>query len=119
MWKPLLPACALVIFSAGVSGLATNVQPKPGEPNQRKPIDGPASEELRSIAKADQADRQFSKPPTPEEWKPIAERDRQRKARVLALLNQNRLVSAGDYDNAALVFQHGELPDDFLAAHEL
>ncbi len=81
--------------------------------------DGPASAELRAIAKVDQADRTFTKPPTAEEWKPVEARDRARRDRVLELLKSEKLVTGDDFDTAALIFQHGDTPDDFLTAHEL
>lgn len=46
-------------------------------------------------------------------------RDRARLARTKELYIQNRLQTGTDFFNAALILQHGDLPEDFLLAHEL
>lgn len=81
--------------------------------------DGPASRELRQIIKADQDDRKNWAAHTPSEREAVATRDAARFARVQMLLRENKLVTGEDYDNAALVFQHGQTADDALVAHEL
>lgn len=95
-----------------------------------KPVpDGPASAELRQLAKDDQADRAgfiqkqngkmvFVKP-TEEQDKRMSANDEKRRSRVRELLQANKLTTAEDFDNAALLFQHGATPDDYLTAHEL
>lgn len=88
-----------------------------------KRIQPPASTgsnaELKRLRDEDQADRQFTTPPSPEEWKPIAARDKARRARVRQLLDENKIATGDDYDAAALVFQHGDVPEDYQTAHEL
>jgi hypothetical protein len=86
---------------------------------QKPAPDGPASAELREIVKADQAPRQSSLPTAPNAIEEMIAADRQRRQRVAALLRDGKLQTGEDFDNAALVFQHGETPDDFLTAHEL
>lgn len=81
--------------------------------------DGPASRELRQIIKADQDDRKNWAAHTPSEREAVEGRDAARFARVQALLHENKLITGEDYDNAALVFQHGQTADDALVAHEL
>jgi hypothetical protein len=76
------------------------------------------NEELKRMCAADQADR------TPPEgkaidWATINPRDKARLKRVKELYTQNLLQTANDYDCAAIVLQHGDVPEDFLLAHEL
>jgi len=76
------------------------------------------NEELARLCREDQADR------TPPEgkavdWAVVAPRDKARLARVKELYAQNRLQTGADYYHAALILQHGEVPEDFLLAHEL
>ncbi len=78
-----------------------------------------ASQELRELYEADQADRRFSSPPTPEQWAEVSARDRERQARVHELLRSDRLAAADDFYHAAMVLQHGEGSEDILLAHIL
>ena len=80
---------------------------------------GPASAELEELHDADQADRSFTKPPSPDHWKGIAERDKQRRDRVMELIKAGSLETADDYYHAAMVLQHGEGSEDILIAHIL
>lgn len=81
--------------------------------------DGPASKELREILQADQAARTVPK------GFPIGgitfsvSKDTLRRRRVAELLKNDQVVTGEDYDNAAIIFQHGLTPDDYLVAHEL
>jgi hypothetical protein len=76
--------------------------------------------ELEALAKADQAARQADWTKlTAEQHSKIAAADRARRARVREILQAGGLSSDRDFDRAALIFQHGEQPDDFLTAHEL
>jgi hypothetical protein len=88
-------------------------------PTPRASVDGPASAEIRALRDADQADRKFTSLPSPDELKGMVERDKERRAKVRELLNEDKLVTPEDFDNAALIFQHGETTDDYLTAHEL
>lgn len=80
---------------------------------------GPASAELRALYEADQADRQFSTPPTPEQWEEITARDAERQARVYELLRGDQLTVGEDFYHAAMVLQHGEGSEPILLAHVL
>jgi hypothetical protein len=77
------------------------------------------SEELKALYEADQADRQFTSPPTDEDWKAISARDSQRQARVYELFRGDRLSAAEDFYHAAMVLQHGDSAEDILVAHIL
>ena len=67
---------------------------------------------MRKIVEADQAERKST---TLNAETEKADADRRR--RTLALLEQGELRSGEDFRNAALVFQHGSTPEDFLLAH--
>jgi len=75
------------------------------------------NEELKRMHDEDQADRM---PPEGKEidWAVIGPRDRARLKRTKELYAQNLLHTANDYYHAAMILQHGEVPEDFLLAHE-
>lgn len=74
--------------------------------------------ELKRLCDEDQADRS---PPAgkPINWAVVGPRDKARLKRVKELYTQNLLHTANDYDCAAIILQHGDVPEDFLLAHEL
>ncbi len=78
-------------------------------------------DELRQLADADQADRTAGGRTVParENWPDIVERDRARRRRVAELVEAGALSTGADHYHAALVFQHGEAPEDNWRAHEL
>jgi len=79
-------------------------------------IEQPASNpELAALYEADQAARQSPGSLGPE----VAAQDRARRARVRELMAQDGLTSGRDYFHAALIFQHGDSPNDYLLAHAL
>ncbi len=85
-------------------------------------IDGSASAELREMVKADQADRAGflqGRMPSDTERQRMRAADASRLTRVRQILKSNQVTTAQDFDNAALLFQHGETTDDILIAHEL
>lgn len=92
----------LLIPARGASGQASDV-----------------SRELAELYESDQADRQFSEPPSPAQWAKIVERDEARRDRVMELVRAGALASADDYYHAAMVLQHGEGSEDVLIAHIL
>lgn len=75
--------------------------------------------ELRAIKEADQADRQSSPAPAPENWRAVMQRDGERRNRVLEILKEGQLKTAWDYFNAAIVLQHGSSAEDIRLAHSL
>ncbi len=77
------------------------------------------SQELMEIFRADQEERENFTKLKPEEVLTLRERDKSRRDRVTELMNAGSLKSADDYYYAAMVFQHGEKPDDYLIAHVL
>jgi len=73
--------------------------------------------ELKMLCDEDQADRSVADGKSID-WSMVAPRDAKRLARVKALYLDGKVSSAADYFNAALVLQHGAVPEDFLLAHE-
>ena len=74
--------------------------------------------ELARLYHDDQADRQ----PTAGkaiDWKIVEPRDKARQARVKELYQNGQLLTGNDYYHAAMVLQHGVVPEDFLLCHEL
>ena len=76
------------------------------------------SEELRRLYDEDQADRSPADG-KPVDWGVVGPRDHGRLARVKGLFAADRLRTANDYYHAAMILQHGEVPEDYLLAHEL
>lgn len=72
--------------------------------------------EMMRIVDADQADR---KDGMHVNWAVVGRADEARRQAVATLLREDKLHTGHDYESAALVFQHGESPDDFLLAHAL
>src|SRR5262245_1924391 len=75
----------------------------------------PDNAELKRLHDEDQADRA----PDTIDWSVVGPRDRARQGRVKEMLAGNALHTANDYYHAALILQHGDVPEDFLLAHEL
>lgn len=102
LWSIVLHALVTVPLAQGQSGAL------------QSPKDNP---ELKRLCDEDQSDR------TPPQGKSIdlaflGPRDKARLKRVKQIYTQNLLKTANDYDCAATVLQHGEVPEDFLLAHE-
>lgn len=53
------------------------------------------------------------------DWEVLRVEDAKRRAEVLEMLRAGRLKVAIDYENAALIFQHGAVPEDYRMAHSL
>lgn len=85
---------------------------------QSSATDGPKDNaELTRLYQEDQADRA---PQTgPVDGKAIVARDQARQARVKELYQANQMQTGADYYHAAMVLQHGYVPEDYLLAHEL
>ncbi|MEW6737762.1 MAG: hypothetical protein AB1489_41160 [Acidobacteriota bacterium] len=76
-----------------------------------------ASKQLEKLFNEDQSDnRPYN---TPEQRKESDERARQRINQVSEIVSKGLLQSADDYYHAAMVFQHGNKPNDYLTAHVL
>jgi hypothetical protein len=76
----------------------------------------PPNTEMAAIFAADQADRQQL---ATIDWAIVRPRDEARRTRVRQMLDEGLLRAADDYYYAAMVYQHGEAPEDYLLAHAL
>lgn len=76
----------------------------------------PDNAEMARIVAADQADR---KDGVHIDWTRVKKADEERQRETAALLREGKLHTGQDFASAALVFQHGEKPDDYLLAHVL
>ena len=54
--------------------------------------------------------------PTADEWPRISAADLERRTRVSELFAAGCLTTASDYGSAALIFQHGTIPEHYLQA---
>ena len=75
----------------------------------------PDNAELARLYREDQSDRADG---TKTDWSKVGPRDKARLARTKELYRENQLNTANDYYHAALILQHGHVPEDFLLAHE-
>ena len=80
---------------------------------------GSISQELEEIFKQDQSDRKNFQSLTAEERRELPNRDRQRRQRVAEIISGGLLQTPADYYHAAMVYQHGTEPKDYLRAHIL
>ncbi len=73
------------------------------------------AKELESLEAADQADREgdISKI----DWKKVGPRDLKRRKKALEIFAEGCFTTADDYFNAALIFQHGSVPDHIFQAY--
>lgn len=76
----------------------------------------PTNPEMTALFEADQADRTDL---AHIDWKVLAAADEERRARTRELMDAGELRSRDDFYHAALVFQHGSSPADYLLAHTL
>src|SRR5262245_18012013 len=72
------------------------------------------SQELRRLAKEDQDDRQG--PYDAIDWPKVLVRDENRRKRVGEIFAEGCFQTAADYSAAALIYQHGNVPDHFFQA---
>jgi hypothetical protein len=73
------------------------------------------SSELQEIVSADQADRQI--PGNQINWDKVSAADELRAKRVAEIFAEGCFKTAADYAAAALVFQHGVVPDHYYQAY--
>ena len=75
------------------------------------------NDELKHLCGEDQSDRT---PPQgkPIDWALVGPRDKARLKRVKEIYAQNLLRTADDYDCAAIILMHSDVPEDLLLAHE-
>jgi hypothetical protein len=97
---------AALLSLASASGVAPSSPPAaPAAPDRQ---------DLVRMFEEDQADRA----PTTVDWSVVQPRDQARRARVKELLATGGLQTGADFYRAAMILQHGSVPEDFLLAHE-
>lgn len=90
--------------------LAGYAAPRPGATRSD------STPEMKAIFDADQSDRADE---DRIDWSKVGPRDVARRERTLKLLGDGRLNTGSDFRYAALIFQHGDTPNDILLAHTL
>jgi hypothetical protein len=71
--------------------------------------------ELSQMFKADQSEREGANV----DWTGLYYHDADRRKRLHAMLSEGGVKTATDYFHAAMIYQHGQNPDDYLLAHVL
>ncbi|MDO9520605.1 MAG: hypothetical protein Q7L19_10375 [Pseudohongiella sp.] len=71
------------------------------------------NDELEQLYRSDQAARQAQ----PINWEELHVEDAARRERVFSILQAGGIRTATDYFHAAMIFQHGNSPDDIRLAH--
>ncbi|MCE3237035.1 MAG: Uncharacterized protein K0R24_16 [Gammaproteobacteria bacterium] len=74
------------------------------------------SDELKRLLEADQKEREEMSPVNPKEFIPIAKNDLLRRKRVGEILGEGCFKTPRDYLSAALIYQHGNVPDHYMQA---
>ncbi|WP_412540993.1 hypothetical protein R8Z50_35370 [Longispora sp. K20-0274] len=77
------------------------------------------SGEVERLFRADQRERENHPPAGSPEYDALRARDAERRARVAELLAAGEVSTGADHYHAAMIFQHGETPDDIDTAHRL
>jgi hypothetical protein len=77
------------------------------------------NEEMTKIFTADQKERENPMKLTPSDWQVINAHDAERRKQVRKLLDAGAITTGDDFEHAAFIFQHGNLPEDYLLAHIL
>lgn len=117
---------ALTFFATAMGCSIQSVQPQRSTAGEPQPAvfkscpDDPERQRLRSselqdIVRADQADRQI--PGEQIDWNRVAAADEIRAKRVAEIFAEGCFKEAKDYAAAALVFQHGVVPDHYYQAY--
>lgn len=118
LFKPRISFWAGDVFGAAAVLLAGSLFGGSASAKQGDEPTGKDNKELATLYKEDQADRE-PKDGKPIDWTVVGPRDRAREDRVKTLYREDKIKTANDYANAAMVLQHAQAPDDFLLAHEL
>jgi methionine-rich copper-binding protein CopC len=74
---------------------------------------------IKQLFEEDQNDRRGAMSMTPEQWKKIGERDTERRREAHKMLDAGALKTGEDFEDASVIFQHGDVPQDYLLAHIL
>ncbi|HKF52051.1 MAG TPA: hypothetical protein VKB26_07040 [Candidatus Acidoferrales bacterium] len=78
-----------------------------------------AAPTIKELLDADQKDRQGAMSLSQAQWKAISDRDTERRRIVHQMLESGALKTGEDFEDASVIFQHGDKPEDYLLAHVL
>lgn len=117
--KMLLPNGKGLLFGALVVSLAMGagalLKAQQAQPTKK----GAAPATIKQLYDEDQKDRQGMMSLTAEQWKKIGNRDAERRREAHQLLDEGALKTGQDFEDASIIFQHGDKPPDYLLAHIL
>jgi len=74
---------------------------------------------IKELLDADQKDRQGAMSLSEAQWNAISDRDTERRRIVHQMLESGALKTGEDFEDASVIFQHGDKPQDYLLAHVL
>lgn len=112
MYRSLFCILAIPVWGCATTNLASSAPAY--QYCQADPVRLEArSEELSRIAQADQNDRKNWEQKGPRDLQEIAKRDEGRRMRVGQIYGEGCFSKSSDYAAAALVYQHGNVPDHF------
>ncbi len=111
----LVLSCSVKPVMQAISQASENTSTKfsacPEDPEKQ----AARSNELQEIVKADQEDRKL--PGNQIDWNKVSPADEKRAKRVAEIFAEGCFKGASDYAAAALVFQHGVVPDHYYQAY--
>ena len=107
---------SLILFVLFLTGCTTVPQARANSTFKQCPDDPERqalrSQELRTLVKEDQDDRTASI-----DWVRVLPRDEARRKRIGEIFGEGCFKTAEDYAAAALVYQHGNIPDHFFQTY--
>lgn len=74
---------------------------------------------IKELFDADQKDRQGTMSMSQEQMQKMSERDTERRRLAHQLLDSGALKTGEDFEDASVIFQHGDKPQDYMLAHVL
>ena len=92
-----------LLFASGLLAQGTQAVPKPD------------NAKLSEMYAVDQAAREGDHI----DWAKLTKEDEQRRQEVRRMLASSEVHTGNDYFHAAMIFQHGQNPDEYLLAHAL
>ncbi len=72
--------------------------------------------EIQKLEQEDQLERENWEKFTEDDWDNLAKKDRKRRKRIGEIFGEGCFHSAKDYGNAALIYQHGDMPEHYYQA---
>jgi len=114
-WQSFTVVLSLLAFTAALA---------PSDTSQQKQITPPDSAVMKRMFQEDQSDRDvdYEKMTDQErsEWRTrVRARDDERHKEVVDFVKRGELHTGADFEEAAVILQHGLDPDDYLLAHTL